>query len=658
MPIDRRKFIKAAAVGMSLSLSEIDWRVPNKLPVRDYAEGKWRPEWLQHPVLGGPSYDAFERMPNNPVWRGQPPLEWPVNGFLFIDPVSNDFFIYIGAYTTGYISKPSSCIGLRSKDKGKTWHRLGTILTPDVSFFDKGGHTPDVCVVYEKNALDDKQLGIYHMIYDWGESDFNREGGIGYASARKPEGPWVRHTEPITKNSTLPLMKGRYRRTYAATLIKRKNDWLITGMMDDAPHSWTLFVMTASRPEGPYTERKLVRDVRENYFHPPLLEFFPSFVHDGYVYAPATSVARNRNYGAMFRAPLEKATEPDAWELYQNGSVWHSDDKESEYEGLWGQTFAAQVDPKGMIWAMFPSRDPNNLGTIHVAKRLWNKPYRDRGFILNAHSGPSFTLLRSAYGEFEISGQVHLRGTARLVWDYEGILGPGSAISDAVIGNRANSAYSALEISDKQWQVVTYDSKGVRTLEAGEEWVSEEERSFILRRNDVGNIRLQIDDKIVWRGFIGTAQTRLKPSQIGWWLEPRTYLDVRQFAITGEPSPAKFYFDATDALLGAGENVEEWKELRDGFRSEKGYSTTNKEHFAKWNVRGRRFTVWCPKGPEYGSAEILINGISKMKLNLNARKAAPSRPLWTSELLPPGDYAITLKPYLGLLVVDCLEAEQ
>ncbi len=73
--------------------------------------------------------------------------------------------------------------------------------------------------------------------------------------------------------------------------------------------------MTAPKPEGPYGERVLVRNVESDQFHPPLLEFYPAFVHQGYVYAPATSVALNRDFNALFRAPLERATEPKAWEL-------------------------------------------------------------------------------------------------------------------------------------------------------------------------------------------------------------------------------------------------------------------------------------------------------------------------------------------------------
>ncbi len=660
--VSRRKFIRSATItGLFLPLVNQLRAHPqtvSRVPVRDFAEARWRNEWLQHAVLGGPSFDSFERIPANPIWRGSPPLEWPVNGFLFIDPVSTDLFVYIGAYTKGYISKPSSCIGMRSRDKGKTWEHLGTILAPDPLLFDKGGHTPDVCVVYEKTDSNDRSPGVYHMIYDWGEVDFNKEGGLGYARASKPEGPWIRDPNPITRNTTLPLMKGRYRRTYAATLIKRKNDWLITGMMDDAPHSWTLFVMTAARPEGPYSERKLVRDVRANYYHPPLLEFFPSFVHDGYLYAPATSVARNRNYGVLFRVPLEKATDENKWELYQDGSLWHAADKESEYEGLWGQTFSGQVDAKNVLWAMFPSRDSDNLGTIHVAKRYWDKPFRERGFVLNAHSGPALTLIRSAYGAFEIEVRVKLNGTARLVWDYEGVLGPETATSDSLVGKGADCAYCALEISDKRWEIVSFDTNGKRKLEVGEEWVPESDRRFMLRRNEVGNILLRIDDDIAWRGSLGNVQGKAKVSQIGWWLEPRTHLEVLEFKISGSASPAKFWFDATDALLGAGERAAEWKEYTEGFRSAKGYSTVKKEHMAKWNVRGRRFTLWSPKGPEFGSVELLINGVPKAKINLNARKLTPSKALWVSDFFPEGGYAIILKPSRGAMVVDCLEVEQ
>ena len=130
-----------------------------------------------------------------------------------------------------------------------------------------------------------------------------------------------------------------------------------------------MFAITSPHPEGPYSERVLVRNVESEYFHPPLMEFFPAFAHDGYVYAPATSVALNRNFNVLFRSPIEQATEPAAWEVFRHGSVWHAEDVEHESHGLWGQTFSGQVDAAGTLWAMFTSLDSKNWGTVNLAQR-------------------------------------------------------------------------------------------------------------------------------------------------------------------------------------------------------------------------------------------------------------------------------------------------
>ena len=62
----------------------------------DYAESRHAGLWLQHPVYGGPSFDAFVHAPQNPLHRGAAPYEWPVNSFFFADPVSGNWYIYVG----------------------------------------------------------------------------------------------------------------------------------------------------------------------------------------------------------------------------------------------------------------------------------------------------------------------------------------------------------------------------------------------------------------------------------------------------------------------------------------------------------------------------------------------------------------------------------
>ena len=322
------------------------------------------------------------------------------------------------------------------------------MLEGSKELFDHGGSTPDVSIVYAD--------GRYHMVYDWVEPDWSLLGGLGYAWAEKPEGPFHRAPQPITLNRELPPLLGRYQRTYAATLVRRKHDWMIVGMMDHAPSSWALFGMTAAKPEGPYGERVLLRNVEGDGFHPPLLEYYPSFVHRGFVYAPATSVALNRNYNALFRAPLERAAEPGAWELFQNGSLWHSEDVENEAYGMWGQTFSGWVDAKGMLRVSFHSRDPKGMGTVNVAARRWDQPLRKSGFVMSGHQGPSLTLLQRAFAGFRLEARLRLRGTARLLVDYDGVLGPNLPQSDATLHPLALSRCDAVELSEGHWKVIRF----------------------------------------------------------------------------------------------------------------------------------------------------------------------------------------------------------
>jgi hypothetical protein len=414
----------------------------------DYADSRHAGLWLQHPVYGGPSFDAFVHAPQNPLHRGAAPFEWPVNSFFFADPVSGNWYIYVGDYPEGYAGRPCRCVLLRSTDHGQSWANLGVVLEGSKELFDHGGSTPDVSIVYAD--------GRYHMVYDWGELDWSLLGGLGYAWAEKPEGPFHRAPQPITLNRELTPLLGRYRRTYAATLVRRKHDWMIVAMMDHAPNSWALFGMTAPKPEGPYGERILLRNVEGDGFHPPLLEYYPAFVHRGYVYAPATSVALNRNYNALFRAPLERAAEPGAWELVQNGSLWHAEDVENEAYGLWGQTFSGWVDENGVLRVSFHSRDPKGMGTVNVAARPWNQPLRKSGFVMSGHQGPSLTLLQRAFAGFRLEARLRLRGTAQLLVDYDGVLGPNLPQSDATLHPLALSRCDAVELSEGHWKVIRF----------------------------------------------------------------------------------------------------------------------------------------------------------------------------------------------------------
>jgi hypothetical protein len=620
-------------------------------PKIDYAESRHVDQWLRHPVYGDPSFDSFERLPGNPVHRGIKGHEWPVNGSFFADPVGGKWYIYVGDYGEGYLSSLSRCILLRSADHGKTWENLGPVLQGDPAMFDKNGHVPDVSVVYAD--------GRYHMLYDWcpakdEHGGIGGPGGLAYAWAEKPEGPFHRAEKPITDNATLTPLLGKYTRTYAATLIHRKSDWLILGMMDGAPYSWALFAMTAAKPEGPYSKPQLVRNVESDYFHPPLMESFPAFVHEGYVYAPATAVALNRNFVGVFRAPIERATEAGAWEVFRHGSFWHSEDVDHEFCGLWGQNPSFWIDPAGMMWAMFNSRDSKNKGTVNMARRPWNQPFRPRGFVLTGHGGPSLTCLRPSYNSFQLDATLRVRGTARLFWDFHAPLGPSSPGADATLHPLTRTRQQAVELSETGWKVVNVDAEGKTTTLASGSVKPRQRWLIALSRKPDGSTTLAANGKPLWTAG-ATKNAETTPGAIGLLVEPNSHLNVDQFKIVGEPVKGGLTYLYMEALLGAGEKLDNWQERHEaGFRYGVGVVSKRSDARVKWNVIGSGMTLWSPRGPEFGKVEIRIDGQRAAIVDLHSSNPEPSRPVWTSEKLSDAGHAIVLQGVSGVFPVDCL----
>jgi hypothetical protein len=620
--------------------------LPGAAPEIDYAESQYVDRWLRHPVIGDPSFDAFERVPGNPIHRGRPPFEWPVNGFFFADPLGGKWYLYVGDYCAGYAARASRCILYRSANRGQSWELLGPVLQGDPARFDRNGHTPDVSVVFAD--------GRYHMLYDWCQLENWMHGGLAYAWAEKPEGPFHRAAKPVTDNWTVSPLLGKYRRTYAGTILRRRSDWLILGMIDAAPNSWAMFAMTAAKAEGPYSRRQLVRNVESDYFHPPLMEGFPAFAHEGYVYAPATSVALNRNFQCVFRAPLQRATEAGAWEIFRYGSFWHADDVEHETLGLWGQTPACRVDSAGVLWAMFNSRDSKGMGTVNLAWRPWSQPLRSHGFVLSGHGGPSLTCLRQTFGSFQLEATLRVRGTARLFWDFHAPLGPNEPRSDATLHPLMRTRQQAVELSSTRWKVVSVDAQGQATTFASGSVAQRPQWLLSLRRKPDGSTALAANGHLLWTGR-ASQDSEAAAGAIGLLAEPHSHLSVDRFCIAGEPVEGSLAYLFAEALLGAGERPADWQERRQSsFRYGVGVVSRRPDARVKWNVVGTRMTLWSPCGPEFGKVEIRLDGRREAVLDLHSSNPEPSRPVWKSRELPDRGHAVVLQGASGVFPVDCL----
>ena len=634
----------------------------------DFAESRQADAWLHHVALGDPSFDSFQRRPGNPIVRGKPPFEWPVNGFLFEDPKSGNWYSYVGHYPSNYdIGRPDKpvphCRVYRSKDRGKFWEEIGPIFNDPTFRFEgdthAASHAPDVSVVFDG--------GRYHMAYDWAtenttwENVFHPSGGadsgVGYAWAERPEGPFHRALRPILCASQIPkrfAWSHKYLRAYATTLIRRANDWLVLTLTDsDRCYSWGLMAMTAADPAGPWSDPVLVLSVEGDHYYPAPVESFPAFVHEGRIYAPCTSVALNRNFQVVYRAAIETAHRPEAWELFQHGTAWHGEPVANEGFGIWGQTYSGFVDRQGALNVLFPSREvPSGVGTINLASRPWTKPLRERGFVLNGYEGTSLTLLRAAWRDFELDAQLTLHGqAARVLWGYQAPVGPDRHVSGASLHALALTRHHSIELSEKGWHASAVDAAGRVSSVASGKLEGGPSRHLVLAVQDDGQTRLAIDGKSCWQGQIPVAT-----GAIGLLVQPHSNLAVERFAVTGEVRRLELPLLFIEALTGAGVAMDDWDVAQSpNYRYGVGAVRKTPGGRAKWNFRGRGFRLWSPKGPDFGRCEVLLNGKRFAELDLHRDRTESSQIVFTCEDAGDGYHAVVLNSIAGRLVIDSMD---
>lgn len=658
-----------AASGPAAAAVPEPWTPPaGRRRAVDFALSAQADAWLRHVALGDPSFDAFERRPGNPIVRGEPPFPWPVNGFLFEDPKSGNWYAYVGHYRSGYEIRPGSplphCRAYRSKDRGGTWEELGPVFDDPQFRFEGDAHpanmAPDVTVVFAEDR--------YHMAYDWGTDNWlwsdalhprpDADSGCAYAWSERPEGPFHRAERPLLRSSELPrrfAMADKYARAYAPSIVRRERDWLVLLLLDSSEHfSWGMAAMTAADPAGAWTDPVLVTSVEGAEYFPPTLEPYPIVIHGGYVYSQGTSVALQRNFQAIYRSKIEEAHRPEGWRLYQHGTAWHSEFAANEGMGIWGQSYSGFVDRDGRFQVLFPSRErETGVGTINLAVRPWAEPLRERTFVLTGHAGPSLAILRCAWKRFDLAAECELRGgTARLVWGYRAPLGPDRHSADATVHPKSLTLHRGLEVSAASWRIVSVDGAGAVSALAGGPLSPSPARSIEMRLEEDGRFRLAIDREARWEGVLP-----VEAGPLGWLVEPHTHLSVSRFEVRGPFEPAVLPWLYVEALTGAGVAMRD-SETVESFIFRFGVGAVRKAPGgrAKWNFRGRGFRLWSPRGPDFGSSELTLDGRKVADLDFRAEREEPSRVACEIDDAGDGYHAVVLRSTGGRLVVDSLDA--
>ena len=623
---------------------------------KDFARLEFKNEWSHHYAFGSPSWDSFERLPNNPVYQGRDGMEWPVNGYLFSDPVSKNWYLYIGEYRRNYrmvkdsTVKNFNCVIYKSTDRGKSWEKMGDLFPMNMQCYDSLRiEAPDVMVVYDR--------GKYHMIFDWVSvnSSWTQMGqtGIGYAVADHPEGPYQVSRNPLkinTRYRDAPLLN-RYWRMYAPMLVKRQKDWVMLYMLDTAPpRSWALAASTAQHPEGPYGDAVLIKNVEGKENYPPLMEYFPAFAHDGYTYFPATSVAVNRNYQLINRVKTELVTDPKKWETCSAGSFWHSTKADNEYAGIWGQTITGFVDDSDSLILMYPSKTSQNFGTINLAKASWSHLFRKKGFNLSACEGGSFTWIKKGIILDDLKMNFNLTGILHLVWDFHKHIEIKNTWGNHSFDQNEGD-YKEIEISKDHWKIKYINKLSVQVIDSGKITNTNLSGNDLELKRENGGYNLTINQKKCWKGNLPN-----NPGVLGILLDPHSNLLVDRFEVKGKQTQGNLFYGYYEALLNSGNQDQEWDFKKDPlFRNGRGSISKQESAFAKWNFEGKGFELWLPKGPQFGTVAITIDGKPAGIVKLKNDHPVNSSVVFKSGDLKCGPHAVYLETNNGHLPLDCIE---
>lgn len=632
------------------------------MKLKNYADVNHKDLWMRHPTLGDPSFDTFEKH-GSTVHISTPPYEWGVNGSLFRDPKTGYWYCYAGIYLQGYATTPgmrSHFIMYESKDEGKNWINHGSGFEPGFTFENSAVSAdshPDVVVEY------DDTTDTYWMAYDFSTDNFTWEhahsqippevdmdSGAALAWAKHPLGPFTRLPQPCYSNKKYYGLLGKYDRGYATTLLKRANDWILLILFDSHQHfSWAYACMTAPQPEGPWSAPHLVISPENGRYYPGPIEFHPAFTYEGRVYAPATSVSRNRNYQAVFSADLEQAHLPQAWGAEWEGNWWHSRPSEEEYAGIWGQANHGFVHDN-TLYVMAPSKNSEDRGVIQIASRPWDTPFSD-GFTLSGHGGPSIAPLYQGYLDFLLNSTVDFTGTMEILFDYDGLLGPDIQSSDAACDALCFTDCYSLQLQQSgAYSLLRYDSQGQEvSLLSGIVTAPITAVTLEVCRDSAA---VSLNGEAVGKAVISIHKARPLA------LATSTYsvLNVSDFSITGEPLPYHLHLSAREAVLQGGENRGVWKEIKDNrYKEHIGYETNQPDRRAKWNFIGRGFTLYAPTDPSYGIAELWLDGYFLQTLSFSSTTPQPSVPLVTFDGLSDGKHSLEIRSRTGTTVLDVLE---
>ena len=343
---------------------------------------------------------------------------------------------------------------------------------------------------------------------------------------------------------------------------------------------------------------------------------------------------------------------PDKWELWREGSIWHSENSENEFNGIWGQTLTGFITKKEIFKVMFPSRDPENRGTINLASTSWNILYRDTGFIFTGQKGSSYSEIPDFYERPEIDAIFSYHGTIAFVLNNQAPLGPNAPQADATLHPLMFSANYRMQLADdNHWFLLHASPKGVTDTISGGSFHKKEITSLKIEHRGFGSL-IYLNGKNVWQGELKNST----PGRVGLLAMTHSGIDMKSFIVSGNRQPGYSPWLYTEGLLNAGFGVLDWDEVKDNPFFSYGIGAISKTDHAraKWSFTGTGFDILSPKMPELGKAEIILNGNSIAVIDLSSESPEKSKIVYNQRNLSQKKNAVVIIGKTGRIAIDCL----
>ncbi len=380
--------------------------------------------------------------------------------------------------------------------------------------------------------------------------------------------------------------------------------------------------------------------------------YYPAFTYNGYIYFPATSVSINRNFQSIYRVKTEDATNADKYELFSNGSLWHSVNVENEYSGIWGQTFTGFIDNNDSMYIMFPSKDRNNYGTINLARASWKQLQRQRGFNLTANEGNSFSYIKKAIDVDNIDMEFTLEGTMHLIWDFHS---PLDILNDwgKFSLEQSDAVYKEIEVKKTGWKIkVSERGKPTCIIDSGKIEKPIDKNNLRLKKAS-GKYILSINNEKCWEGALQN-----NPGIVGLSLDPHSRLYVDHLGVYGRRKKGFVTYGFYRALIDAGNQNSDWVFKKDtNFLYGKGAISKKDSSFVKWNYDGKGFELFSPKGPLFGTINIYLDGKLLKNISIKNSMEIKSSPIFKFSERAIKRRAVFIESLDGLLPIDCINIE-